>query len=280
MQPEMGIQDRVVRQRQLGLPLPGEVSEQPWLPVGPQRVEGVGRRLRLGDRVPLGELRGRLAQKREHVLGAAGERGEEGAGLKSEAVGERLPILFQDLRGEDLPGAVGQVVRLVHEQDDVLQVLADQMPHRHAGLEDVVVVRHDRVGPLGKLQLHLERTDFLAPRFLEDGIGVQVRVALPQPREDAGPRHLFGIAPGEAAELLVAEDPVVCAHLLFRANLQARERALVHRDERRDRHLLLEGLRSQEDDLLAGGQAFPHRRIENRGCLAGTRRRLGDQVLS
>ena len=143
-------------------------------------------------------------------------------------------------------------MRLVHEKDDVLQLLADEVPHRDARLEDVVVVGHDRVGALRELELDLEGADLLAARLLEDGVGIVVRVAVAQTTENVRARHLLRVVLGEAAELLVAEDPVVGAHLFLRAHLERRERALVHRHEGGDGHLLLEGLGRQEDDLLAG----------------------------
>ncbi len=96
-----------------------------------------------------------------------------------------------------------------------------------------------------------------------------MRVGLAQPAEEVGALHLLGVGIGETAEVLVAEDPVVGAHALLRADLDAVEGALVHRDEGRDGHLLLEGLGRQEDHLLAGSETLGERGVKRGGRLAG-----------
>ena len=102
-------------------------------------------------------------------------------------------ILLEDFRREDLARAVGQVVRLVDQQDRFLQVFARQVPQRGGGLEDVVVVGDDRVGARRDLELHLEGADLLAPGLLEHGVRVEVRVAVAQPPEQVRALHLVRV---------------------------------------------------------------------------------------
>ena len=132
----------------------------------------------------------------------------------------------------------------------------------------------------GDLELHLERADLLAPGLLEDGVRVEVGVAVAQPSEQVRALHLFRIILGEPAEVLVAKDLVVGAHAFLGADLDRLERALVHRDERGDGHLLLQRLRREEDDLAPGGEPFRQRRVERGGRLAGAGRCFRDQVLA
>ena len=234
----------------------------------------------LRDRLSLGQLLGRRLEDLHQLLDRDRDVHEEIARLQGEAVAQRGEILLEDLRREDLARAVGQVVRLVDQQDRFLQVLARQVPQRGGGLEDVVVVGDDRVGARGDLELHLERADLLAPGLLEHGVGVEVRVAVAQPPEQVRALHLVRVVLGEPAEILVAEDLVVGAHALLGADLDRLERPLVHRDERGDGHLLLQRLGRQEDDLAPGGEALGEGGVERGRGLARARRRLGDEVLA
>ena len=200
--------------------------------------------------------------------------------LEDEAIAQIGELRFQDLGGKDLARPVGKVVRLVDQQDRFAKVLARQVTQRGGRLEDVVVVGNDRVGAVRELELDLEGADLLAPRLFEDDVRVEVGVGVAQASEEVRPLHLLGVALGEAAEVLVAEDPVVGAHPVLGADLDGVKRALVHRHEGRDRHLLLQRLGRQEDDLPAGREALGEGGVERRGRLARARRRLGDQVLA
>ena len=159
-------------------------------------------------------------------------------------------------------------MRLVDQQDRLAQVLAREVAKRGRGLEDVVVVGDDRVGALGELELHLERADLLAAGLFEDGVRVEVRIGLAEPPDQVGPLHLVRISVGETAEVLVADDPVVGAHPVLGSDLERVERPLVHGHERGDRHLLLEGLGRQENDLAAGREPLGEGRMQDRGRLA------------
>jgi hypothetical protein len=273
------VEHRVVHEREARLALPREVPGELRLPLGSENLELLERRLRLGDRFAFGQsLRGAFEESDELFDGEREVR-EEVTRLQRQAIREGAQVLFEKLGREDLTRAVRQVVRLVHDEDGLSQTLPGQMPQRDARLEDVVVVRHDRVGPLRELELHLEGTDFLAARLLEDGVGVHMRIGLAQPAEDVRPGHLLRVAPRKAAEVLVAEDPVVRAHPLLRAHLERRERPLVHRDERGNSHLLLQRLGRQEDDLPAAPEPLRESRMQGRGSLSRTGRRFGEEVL-
>ena len=205
---------------------------------------------------------------------------EELSRLEDETIAKGGELLLENLGREDLPRPVGKVVGLVDQENRLAQVFARQVPQRGRGLEDVVVVRDDRIGAVGELELDLEGADLFAARFLEDDVRIVVRVGVAEPAEEVRAFHLLGIASGETAEVLVADDPVVGAHPFLGADLDGVERPLVHRDERGDRHFLLERLRGQKDDLSSGREPFGERGVERGGRLAGPRRRLGEKVLA
>ncbi len=84
----------------------------------------------------------------EELLDRSGEVLEELSRLEEQAIAQVGEVRLQDLGREDLAGAVGEVVRLVDQEDRLAQILAGQVPQRRGGLEDVVVVGHDRVRAL------------------------------------------------------------------------------------------------------------------------------------
>src|SRR5229473_2307136 len=171
---EVDIQDRILRVGQPRVSFPRQVSQQFRLPVGPPGMDLVGGRLGLRDRFSLGQLFGDTLEKYDQLFDRPRQIGEEIARLEEQAVQQDPQVLLENLRREDLPRAVRQVVRLVDDEDDLLELLADQMPKRDSGLEDVVVISDNRVRALRKLELNLEGADLFAPRLLEDGTRIQM----------------------------------------------------------------------------------------------------------
>ena len=281
LQREVEVQDGIVDQREARLPLPGEVAHAASAPT-PRATRGAASRG--GSISAIASPSGRSSA---HSARIAARSSIEATMSANSSPGWRTRRLRRTassssrISGEKICRArSGKVVRLVDQQDRVAQVLARQVTERGGRLEDVVVVGDDRVGALGELELDLEGADLLAPRLFEDDVRVVVGVGVAQAPEEVRPLHLLRVAPGEAAEVLVADDPVVGAHPVLGADLDRVERALVHGHERRDRHLLLQGLGRQEDDLPAGREALGEGRVESRGRLARARRRLGEQVLA
>ena len=179
-----------------------------------------------------------LAELLEHLLVSV-----EVAVAHRQVMADGLERLLVDLRRVVAAAAVDEVVGLVDDEHAVavvaLLLVGLQADVR---IEDVVVVADDDVGLLDELERDLERADLRRLRQLVGDVGVVVRHRRDDAREEAAAVHLLRVALGEGAEILVAEDSVVRAHLFLRPDLERVERPLVHCREGGDGHLLLQRL--------------------------------------
>ena len=242
----------------------------------------LGRRRDLGDRLALGQVFGRAADDLDQLLDRDREVGEEVARLEKEAVAQGGEVLLGELGREDLPRAVGQVVGLVDQEDRLARARrrsggAAPPPARRRSCSRPRSRRRAAASSSWTSNGQTSSRRASSKTVSGSTCGMILAEALEQVRtspSSAGSPSRTGRTPrGRGSGRSRTSAP-------WRAPGRCGTRRVVHRDEGRDRHLLLQRLRRQEHDLAAGGEAFGEGGVEGGRGLAGARRRLGDQVLA
>ncbi len=176
--------------------------------------------------------------------------------------------------------AVDEVVDLVDEEERSVEGgRVAQARERDDGVERVVVVAEDDVGPLGQLERDLERTDLLGPRLLEDEVGLQVRGDGEEPVDEAGGLELGGVVFRVRAVVFVAEDDPVGAHPLLGPEADRARRGGGNRLQGLPEDLLLGRLRREDVELSPLPKRLDEHRKEGRRGLADAGRGLDEELL-
>ena len=177
--------------------------------------------------------------------------------------------------------AVHEVVGFVDEEERVREGRSlARARERDDGIEDVVVVADHDVRHLRELERDLEGADRLGARLLENRVGVEVTVRLEEPLEEAGRVHLRAVVLRVGAVVLVAEDDVVCAHPLLRAEPHGAEGVAVDPGDRLLVDVLLRRLRRQDVEPAARFERAAEEGEERGRGLPDAGGRLGEEVLA
>ena len=278
---EENLEHGVVREPHLVLAFVHEVAEDGAVEGDPEVRNELEPQLGRALVVPfVAEARGDpvvdLGRELRHELS---ELDEDGLRAPLEELERALEQDAGQLRRVVLAAAVDQVVRLVDHQHRVAQgVSVDEGSEADGGIEDVVVVADHDIDLGQEVEADLEGAHHVLPGGLEDGVGVLVLRSVEQVRDQARAHQLEAVLPGVGAELLVADDLGVGAHLGLGAQLQAAEQTLLHGAHGVDGDALLEGLGGDEVDPLPARERRAHRGVEHRRGLTAAGRRAQEKV--
>ena len=242
-----------------------------------ERHELGGRVPRVGGRP---QARARFVDEGEDLRCGFLRRGGGLRARRSDDLGEAPNLGFADLRRPDGPPAVDEVVDFVDEQERSVEgCRVAQTRERDDGVECVVVVAEDDVGPLRQLEGDFERTDLLGPRLLEDEVGLQMRSDGEEPVDEAGRLELGGVVFRVRAVVLVAEDDAVRAHPLLGPEADRAGRGGGDRLQGLPKDLLLGRLRGEDVELSPSPESLYEHRQEGRRSLADAGRGLDEELL-